>query len=112
MFLEKNCLYYKCRPLIANLHSILKASGFKRRHVQRASYWNCIRRLRLQTLKTTPCLAPPPPHPLLGNIQKSEARDTRCIYCVVDKSLAPWVTHFQSESERRIEDLINKPNPG
>ena len=54
----------------------------------------------------------PPPNPLLGNIQKSEARDTRCIYCVVDKSLAPWVTHFQSESERRIEDLIDKPNPG
>ena len=53
-----------------------------------------------------------PPTPLLGNTQKSETRDTRCIYSVVDKSLAPWVTHFQRESERRIEDLIDKPNPG
>ena len=112
MFLEKNCLYYKCRPLIANLHTTLKASGLKRRHVQRASYWNCIPCLRLQTLKTTPCLAPPPSTPLLGNTEKSEARDTKCIYWVVDKSLTPWVTHFQSENERRIEDLIDKPNPG
>ena len=33
-FLEKNCWFNTCRPLIANLHALFKASGPKRHPVQ------------------------------------------------------------------------------
>ena len=49
-FLRKNCWYHRRRPLLANLHTLLKDSGPRRHFLQDAKLGNFIPRLRLKTV--------------------------------------------------------------
>ena len=57
-FLEKKKFpLIPCSPLIATIHTFLKAFYPKRHPVQDAKFWNYIPCLRLKTPKTIPCSA-------------------------------------------------------